>query len=226
MADAASNRSLAYAQIQAKRISPSPSICTGGISITTTLARNLNWHRRVLPNDPLPFELAGYIDRRQAGGLNRPRISSALSSSTRENTGFLKQLADSYVCLRRYADAERVFGPRNRVAPKDSNMRAYRAATELYWHANTRPLRSTINAIIAEDSREAENIAQLWLEVSLCERDFDGARRALAALPIAGCYDDFIPFPRIWCEGVVAQMRTIKRHPTLPFTTARTKRPS
>jgi len=107
------------------------------------------------------------------------------------------------------------------VAPKDSNMRAYRAATELYWHANTRPLRSTINAIIAEDSREAENIAQLWLEVSLCERDFDGARRALAALPIAGCYDDFIPFPRIWCEGVVAQMRDDKAASNAAFTTAR-----
>ena len=34
---------------------------------------------------------------------------------------------------------------------------------------------STIEAIIAEDSREAKNIAELWLEVSLCERDFDGA---------------------------------------------------
>ena len=31
--------------------------------------------------------------------------------------------------------------------------------------------------------------------------------RALAALPMAGCYDDFIPFPRVWCEGVVAQMK-------------------
>ena len=68
------------------------------------------------------------------------------------------------------------------------------------------PLISTIEAIIAEDSREATNIAEFWLSGSLCARDFDGARRALAALPIAGCYDDTIPFPRVWCEGVVAQM--------------------
>ena len=100
-------------------------------------------------------------------------------------------------------------------------MRAYRAAIELYWHADPHPLSSTIRAIIAEDSREAKNIAQLWLEVSLCERDFDGARRALAALPIAGCYDDFIPFPRIWCEGVVAQMRDDKAAANAAFTTAR-----
>src|SRR2546428_704804 len=93
--------------------------------------------------------------------------------------------------------------------------------TALAWHADPHPLTSTIRAIIAEDSRQAENIAQLWLEVSLCERDFDGARRALAALPIAGCYDDTVPFPRAWCEGVVAQMRGDKAAAHAAFTSAR-----
>jgi len=45
-----------------------------------------------------------------------------------------------------------------------------------------------------EDSREAKNIAALWLQVSLCV-PFDSARRALAALPIswlsAGNYSGF-----------------------------------
>jgi len=100
-------------------------------------------------------------------------------------------------------------------------MRAYRAETELNWHADSRPLSSTIGAIIAEDSREGPNIAELWLKVSLCERDFDGAPRALAALPIAGCYDDWIPFPRAWCEGVVAQTRGDKAAAHAAFTTAR-----
>jgi len=86
-------------------------------------------------------------------------------------------------------------------------MRAYRASIELEWHADPQPLSSTIRAIIAEDSRETQNIAELWLKVSLCERDFDGARRALAVLPIAGCYYDTIPFPRSWCEGIAARMR-------------------
>ena len=60
-----------------------------------------------------------------------------------------------------------------------------RASTGMPIHD---PLSSTIRAILAEDSREAKNIAELWLRGSLCERDFDGASRALAALPIAGCY--------------------------------------
>jgi tetratricopeptide (TPR) repeat protein len=62
---------------------------------------------------------------------------------------------------------------------------------------------------------------QLWLEVSLCERDVDGAARALAALPIGGCYDDWIPFPRSWCDGLFAQMRGDKAAANVAFTTAR-----
>src|SRR5205823_3671042 len=126
-----------------------------------------------LPNDPLVFEILGYIDRRQG------------------------RWAESTKSL------ERVIA----LDPKDSSMRAYRASIELEWHADPQPLSSTIRAIIAEDSRETQNIAELWLKVSLCERDFDGARRALAAMPIAGCYYDTIPFPRSWCEGIAARMR-------------------
>jgi TolB-like protein/class 3 adenylate cyclase/Flp pilus assembly protein TadD len=177
--------------------------------------------QKSLPNDPLSFEILGFIDRRQSRWAESTKNLERAIELDPQNSGFLKQLADSYVCLRRYADAERVLDRGIAVAPKDSNMRAYRAAIELYWHADPHPLISTIRAIIAEDSREGQNIAQLWLEASLCERDFDGARRALAALPIAGCYDDFIPFPRIWCEAVVAQMKDDKAAANAAFTTAR-----
>jgi TolB-like protein/Flp pilus assembly protein TadD len=174
-----------------------------------------------LPNDPLLFEILGFIDRRQGRWEESTKNLERAIELDPQNSGFLKQLADSYVCLRRYADAERILDRGIAVAPKDSNMRAYRAEIELLWHADPHPLSSTIRAILAEDSREGENVAQLWMEVSLCERDLDGASRALAALPIGGCYDDFIPFPRSSCEGVVAQLRGDKAAARAAFTSAR-----
>jgi TolB-like protein/class 3 adenylate cyclase/tetratricopeptide (TPR) repeat protein len=162
--------------------------------------------QKSLPNDPWAFVLPGFIDRRQGRWAESTKNLERAIELDPQNRVFLKQLADSYVCLRHYADAERVLDRVIALAPQDSNMRAYRASIELEWHADPRPLSSTIRAILAEDSREGQNIAQLWLKASLCKRDFDGARRALAALPIAGCYLDTIPFPRTWCEGVAAQM--------------------
>jgi TolB-like protein/class 3 adenylate cyclase len=176
-----------------------------------------------LPNDPLVFEILGFIDRRQGRWAESTKNLERAIELDPQNGGFLKQLADSYFCLRRYADAERVLDRGIAVAPKDSNMRAYRAEIELHWHADTRPLRSTVEAILAEDPREGKNIAQLWLRVALCKRDLDGASRALAALPIGGCYDDFIPFPRASCEGVVAQMKGDKAAAHAAFTSVRTE---
>jgi serine/threonine-protein kinase len=174
-----------------------------------------------LPNEPLVFEILGFIDRRQGRWAESTKNLERAIERDPQNTGFLKQLADSYVYLRQYADAERVLDRAIAVAPKDSNTRAYRASIELDWHADPQPLSSTVRAIIAEDSREGQNIAELWIRASLCERDLDGARRALAAMPIGGCYDDFIPFPRAWCEGVVARMNGDKAAARAAFTTAR-----
>jgi serine/threonine-protein kinase len=102
-------------------------------------------------------------------------------------------------------------------------MRANRDFIELQWHADTYQLTSTIESIIAEDSGEAVNIARPWLFVSLCQRDFDGARRALAALPIAGCQENNVPYPKAWCEGVVAQTRGNTAAARAAFTNARTE---
>jgi TolB-like protein/Tfp pilus assembly protein PilF len=174
-----------------------------------------------LPNDPLPFVLAGYIDRRQGRwGESTKNLERAIELDP-QNPGTLLQLANSYLSLRHYADAERVLDRAIALTPKDASLRASRAQIELDWHADPRPQISTIEAIIAEDPREAKNTADVWLRGSLCERDFDGARRALAALPIDGCYDGSVPFPKSWCEGLVARMRSDQPAARAAFTNAR-----
>jgi TolB-like protein/class 3 adenylate cyclase len=183
----------------------------------------LSLAQKSLPNDPLAFVLAGYIDRRQGRWDESTKNLERAAELDPRNSVVLQQLANSYLCLRRYADAERVLNRAIAVDPKDSNTRAFRAAMELYWHADPRPLRSTVETIVAEDPREGKNIAQLWLEGSLYERDVDAAIRALGALPMAGCYEDRIPLPRTWCEGVVARLRGDNAGARAAFTSARTE---
>ena len=179
--------------------------------------------QKSLPNDPLAFTLAGFIDRRQSRWAESTKNLERAAELDPRNPDVLQQIAESYLCLRRYGDAARQLDRAIALAPKDAATRAQRAGTELEWHADPRPLISTIAAIIAEDSREAKNITGPWLRVSMCERDFDAALRALAAMPIAGCYEETIPFPRVWCEGVVAQFRGDKAAARAAFTSARTE---
>jgi TolB-like protein/class 3 adenylate cyclase/Tfp pilus assembly protein PilF len=185
--------------------------------------RELSLAQKSLPNEPLVFVLAGYIDRRQGRWAESTKNLERAGELDPQNRGVLYQLANSYLGLRHYADVQRVLDRAIALTPKDASLRALHAQIELDWHADPRPLISTIETILAEDSGEAKNIADLWLRGSLCQRDFDTAARALHTLPIDGCRDDTIWFPRFWCEGVVAQLRGDKAGARAAFTNARTE---
>jgi len=181
----------------------------------------LSLAQKSLPNDPLPFVLAGYIDRRQGRWDESTKNLERAAELDPQNPPVLQQIAASYRFLRRYADEERALDRAIALTPKETVLRATRAEAELHWHADPDPLISAIDKILAEDSREAKNIAEIWLGGSLCQHDFEGALRALAALPIAGCYQDTIPFPHSWCEGVVARTRGDAVTAVAAFTSAR-----
>jgi TolB-like protein/Tfp pilus assembly protein PilF len=188
-------------------------------------ARNeLSLAQKSLPNEPWAFVLAGYIDRRQGRwdeSTKNLERAVELDPQNPSVAAILEQLAGSYRYLRRYADVERVYDRAIAVTPEDTALRASRAEVELDWHADPLPLISTIEAHIAKDSSEAKHLAWAWIRGALCKRDYDGARLAMDALPIDGCYDDNIPFPRSWCEGVVAQLHGDKAAASAAFTNAR-----
>ncbi len=163
--------------------------------------------QKSLPNDPMPFQILGYIDRRQGRWPESTKNLERAIELDPQNSAFLEQIARSYECLRRYAEAERALDRAIALVPKDAPLIARRAEMELHWHADVRPLVSSIEAILAKDSRQAKNIAELWFNAALYDRDFDAALRALAALPSDGCHRETILFPHVWCEGIVAQMR-------------------
>jgi tetratricopeptide (TPR) repeat protein len=177
--------------------------------------------RQKLPNDPLPYLLAGYIDRRQSHWDESTRNLERAVELDPQNPAVLQQIALSYECLRRYGDAEAILDRALLLTPKDAATRAQRAAMKLYWRADPRPLMSTVQAVLAEDPHAGANMAEYWLEAALCQRDTESASRALGVLPPDGCYQQNIPFPRAWCEGKVAQLAGDKDTARTAFTTAR-----
>src|SRR5438067_2293794 len=178
----------------------------------------LSLAQKSLPNEPWAFVLTGYIDRRQGRWDESTKNLERAIELDPQNPAGLEQLDGSYRYLRRYADEERVYNRAIAITPKDGALRASRAEVELDWHADPLPLISTIEAHVAEDPSEAKHLAWAWIRGALCKRDYDGARRAMDALPIDGCYDDNIPLPRSWCEGVVAQFRGEKAAAHAAFT--------
>ena len=57
------------------------------------------------------------------------------------------------------------------------------------------------------DPNAAPVVVDWWLDLALRERDPAAADRALATMPIGGCYEENIPFPNSWCDGLVARLR-------------------
>jgi serine/threonine-protein kinase len=79
----------------------------------------------------------------------------------------------------------------------------------------------TIQTILAEKPNAAPILASDWLVLALHERYPAAAKRALAALPSAGCYDGSVPFPKSWGEGLVARLRGDESAARVAFSNAR-----
>jgi TolB-like protein/Tfp pilus assembly protein PilF len=162
--------------------------------------------RRALPNDPLPFLLTGYIDRREGRWDKATHNMERAVELDPQNFFTLQQIALTYTVLRRYADAAAILDRAVALAPKDVSVRVQRASLDVDWRADTKPLDSTIQAIIANDPAAIKHLADQWLVLALWERDPSAASRALSLLDANGCYSE-MPFPRAWCEGRVALLR-------------------
>jgi TolB-like protein/Flp pilus assembly protein TadD len=176
-----------------------------------------------LPNDPYPILLLGYIDRRQGHwNASTRRLEHALSLDPR-NLLFLKQVALSYTMLRRYPDVINIFDRAIAVAPDDPNFIVQRATVELDWHADTKPLHAAIDQILAADPTKAATIADHWLYLAFCEKDMAAASQALEAMTENGCQEEGLPYPRSWCEGLVAREKKDDPAAKLAFTEARSR---
>src|ERR1700758_55756 len=146
--------------------------------------------RRALPNDPRLFEYTGYILRRrgqQEEGLQN--LQRAVELDPR-NFATLQQIALSYQLLGRYAEGIAALDRALAIVPDNVETRANRGLFYLCWKAHTRPLRQTIDAILAQGPGAIASAADTWFFCALAERDPAAAERALVALGDNPCWNE------------------------------------
>jgi TolB-like protein/tRNA A-37 threonylcarbamoyl transferase component Bud32 len=178
---------------------------------------------RTLPNESRIPLLSGYIDRRQGHWeKSLEEMKQALELDPR-NFSVLQQISLTYEALRRYKEMAATLDSVLQIAPKDIPSRVRRAWVDLEGHADARPLHTAIETILAEDPNAAPVLVNQWLFLALRERDPAAAQRALSAMPAdgGGCYDENIPFPNGWCEGLASWFRGDQAAARVAFVAAR-----
>jgi tetratricopeptide (TPR) repeat protein len=177
--------------------------------------------RQSLPNDPMIFELKGYIERRR--GKQQEALQSLERAVDLDPRNFftLQQIAASYDLLQRYADEATMLERALAIKPDDLDTKVARALMEVDWKADTRPLHRLIDEVLAKNSADVENVADSWLICALAERDATAAKAALNASGENPFSDDVIQFNRPFVEGVIARMTNDTDKARSAFTAAR-----
>ena len=178
--------------------------------------------RRALPNDSRLFELTGHIlwrRGRQEEGLRNLERAAELDP---RNLDTLQQIALGYQFLGRYAEAIAALDRASAIVPDNVETRANRGLFYLLWKADTRPLRQTIDAILAQGSGAIVSAADIWFFCALTERDPAAAERALVALGDNPCFNEPpIILSRSFGEGLLARMTKDEARARTAFEAAR-----
>jgi tetratricopeptide (TPR) repeat protein len=158
--------------------------------------------RRSLPNEPLVFLSIARIERRRGQWEESNRnFERALELDPR---GVLQQLSLTYEYQRRYVEMSATLKRALEIDPNDIPTKVLLAAVPLESQADPKPLRATVDAIIAADPSSAGALADTCIDLALYERDWPSAQRTLA-MTDAGCQVGSLPFSHAWCVGVVAR---------------------
>jgi serine/threonine protein kinase/tetratricopeptide (TPR) repeat protein len=178
--------------------------------------------RQSLPNDPMVFELQGYIERRRGNQQQALQSLERAVDLDPRNFFTLQQIAASYDLLQRYADEATMLERALATKPDDLDTKVARALMEVDWKADTRALHRLIDEIRAKHPADVENVADSWLICALAERDATAAKAALTASGENPLSDDVIQFSRPFAEGLIARMTNDTDKAWVSFTAART----
>jgi TolB-like protein/Flp pilus assembly protein TadD/predicted Ser/Thr protein kinase len=138
-----------------------------------------------LPNNPVVYELAGLIDRREGRWADATHNLERACELDPRNIPSLITLATTYLWLHDYDQMTRVLDRIVAVQPDGKLPRLIRAYIDQEQRADTRPLRAAVEKILSNEpgSETDPFVAGYRLDLALCGRDLDAAGRLAAALP-------------------------------------------
>jgi len=162
--------------------------------------------QKTLPNAAESFRWAGYIDRREGHWDECIRNLQRAAELDPRNRIALQHLAGTYQQMRRYPEAVATLDRALALAPKDQVIEVMKASVDLNSRADTHPLHSTIDSILAADPGAALLHADSWFHVALCERDLVTARRAIIALAGTPIRAGTVVLNHDFLEGLLARV--------------------
>jgi TolB-like protein/Tfp pilus assembly protein PilF len=178
--------------------------------------------RQTLPNDPRIFRLTAYIERRQGRWEESTRnLERALELDPR-NLNTLRNIADSYGMVRRYAERKSALDRMLTIEPGNLEVKAERAFVEVDWKADIGPTHQAIDQIRATNPAAMPQwTVHRWLLCALAERDVAAAKEALLVSGEFPLQINGVNFRRPFVEGVIARMTNDEHKAHLAFTAAR-----
>jgi serine/threonine-protein kinase len=180
--------------------------------------------QRALPNESIVFLLAGYIDRRQGrwdDSLKNMQQALSLDPRGPQTPFMLEQLSRTYDLLRRYSEVTALMDRALALAPNNPSLRYRRANIDLVSRGDVQPLKNMLRTLVAERPEAAADFAPQSFVLATYEHNWDEAAHALSVMPADGCRDEAFPFPRAWCDGVLARLRGDAEHARSAFVAAR-----
>jgi TolB-like protein/Flp pilus assembly protein TadD len=168
------------------------------------------------PNNAETWEAAGAIARRQGCWEDAVKNFEKAKELDPRNASVLWDVAETYACLGRHAEAVDGFSLGTEVNPDAHFFSIARAAIALRTEGNLAPLRTVLGTIPAHFD-PGGGVTNIALRVHLAARQYDEAERWLKksrydrfndlGVGGAGAILDGYAFPRSWYEGLIARGR-------------------
>jgi len=174
-----------------------------------------------LPNSVPFFNLSGYINRRQGHWTEAERDFATAVKLDPRNPNAVNLLVDTFVLERRFPEAKLAYDQAIAVGMREPIALIRRAALDYGETGDSTTLRAALTAAPDVDVGGGETSWRVL--IAMIDRNYDEARRVLAASPRDDFQDvDFsFYFPRPWYEALIARAEGDKTKTIAAFKAAR-----